>query len=109
MYTKAAAWSLLGISAFVAAEVRAQESPAAPAEDALEQVIISGSRIARPGFDAPTPTTSIGVEEIQKAAPVNIADYVNELPQLSSSATPRVGNANTSTGFNGLNNLNLRS
>ncbi len=109
MNTRAVAWSLLSISTLGTTAVHAQESPAAPTEDPLEQVIISGSRIARPGFDAPTPTTSIGVEEIQKAAPVNIADYVNELPQLSSSATPRVGNGNTSTGFNGLNNLNLRS
>src|SRR5439155_950098 len=32
-----------------------------------------------------------------------------KLRLLSANTTPRVGNANTSTGFNGLNNLNLRA
>jgi outer membrane receptor protein involved in Fe transport len=99
--------SLVGLTTLCTGVAQAQEP--APADDALEQVVITGSRIARPGFDAPTPTTSIGVEEIERAAPANIADVVNVLPQLSASATPRVGNANTSTGFNGLNNLNLRA
>jgi iron complex outermembrane receptor protein len=103
-------WSVLGLSALCATATRAQESPpSASGGDDLQQIIVTGSRIARPGFDAPTPTTTIAIEDIEKAAPVNIADFVNQLPQLSSSATPRVGNANTSTGFNGLNNLNLRS
>ena len=95
----------LGSSTAGAQEGNATESGSAP----VQEVTITGSRISRPGFDAPTPTTSIGIEEIQKAAPANIADFVNQLPQLSANATPRVGNANTSTGFNGLNNLNLRS
>lgn len=88
----------------------AQEAPAEDEREELSQeIIVTATRIARPDYEAPTPTTSIGIEEINKAAPTNIADYVNQLPQLSGSATPRVGNANTSTGFNGLNNLNLRA
>lgn len=107
---RAVAWSVLGLSALCAPGARAQEAPpATPGDAELEQITVTGSRIARPGFDAPTPTTSLGVEEIQKAAPANIADFVNQLPQLSANATPRVGNGNTSTGFNGLNNLNLRA
>ena len=74
-----------------------------------EGITITGTHIERPGFDTPTPTTSLSVAEIQKAAPANIADFVNELPQLNANTTPRVGNQNTSTGANGLNDLNLRS
>jgi outer membrane receptor protein involved in Fe transport len=105
------ACSIIGISSMTGSYVRAQEAAeSAPGgTDKLEEITVTGSRIARQGFDAPTPTTVIGIEEIQKAAPANIADFVNALPQLSASATPRVGNGNTSTGFNGLNNLNLRS
>src|SRR5205823_5146217 len=102
----AVALSLVGLTTLCTGVARGQ-APATTATDELEQVIVTGSRIARPGFDAPTPTTSIGIVEIERAAPANIADFVNLLPQLSASATPRVGNANTSTGFNGLNNLNL--
>ncbi|MEH3107824.1 MAG: TonB-dependent receptor plug domain-containing protein, partial [Sphingomonas fennica] len=51
----------------------------------------------------------LGIEDIQKAAPANVADFVNQLPQLSGSTTTRTGNGNTSAGTNGLNTLNLRS
>lgn len=100
---------IVGASALCSTAAVAQEAPATVDSSSLEQIVVTGSRIARPDYDAPTPVTSIGVEEIQKAAPTNIADYVNQLPQLSGSSTPRVGNGNTSTGFNGLNNLNLRA
>lgn len=106
---RSVSWCLLGASAVCSMMAHAQDVPGTPATSELEQIVVTGSRIVRPDFDAPTPTTSIGVEEIQRAAPTNIADYVNQLPQLSGSTTPRVGNANTSTGFNGLNNLNLRA
>lgn len=99
-----ALWSVVA----TAQESPAQAAQATTASAELEQIVVTGSRISRPDYDAPTPVTSLGAEEIQKNAPANIADYVNQLPQLSGSSTPRVGNANTSTGFNGLNNLNLR-
>jgi iron complex outermembrane recepter protein len=106
---RVAPWCILGVSALYSVAVAAQDAPAAPQTTGPEEVIVTGSRIVRPDYDAPTPTTSLGFEEIQKAAPTNIADYVNQLPQLSGSTTPRTGLGNTSTGFNGLNNLNLRA
>lgn len=86
----------------------AQAQQATPAPTQVEEVVITGSRIARTGFTAPTPTTMIGADEIAKKSPVNIADAVNQLPQLATSASPRVNNQNTSTGLNGINSLNLR-
>ena len=81
----------------------------AGASEGGDDIVVTGSRITRNGFSAPTPTTVVGVQEIQKAAPANIADFVNQMPQLSGSSTTRTGNGNTSTGTNGLNTLNLRS
>ncbi len=101
-------WCMAGVSALCSAAALAQAPPATTETTELEQIVVTGSRIARPDYDTPTPVTSLGAEEIQKSAPTNIADYVNQLPQLSGSSTPRTGNGNTSTGFNGLNNLNLR-
>ena len=91
-------------TAAVVAQAAADAGEAAPSD-----IVVTGSRIARNGFSAPTPTTVVGIQDIQKAAPANIADFVNQLPQLSGSATTRTNNANTSTGANGLNALNLRS
>jgi outer membrane receptor protein involved in Fe transport len=99
-----------------AADAAPQAAPDAAAPDAAapnaavaSDIVVTGSRITRNGFSAPTPTTVVGIQEIQKAAPANIADFVNQMPQLSGSSTTRTGNGNTSTGTNGLNTLNLRS
>lgn len=100
-----------GVSVLALAAFGALSAPTlAVAQDAaeVEAIVVTGSRIVRDGFNAPTPTTVIGIEEIQKSAPVNIADYVNTLPQLAGSSSPRTGNAGTSGGTNGINSLNLR-
>ena len=73
-----------------------------------EAIIVTGTRVQRDGYDAPTPLTVVSAEAIAKAAPANVADYVNQMPQLTPSATPRVGNGATSTGTAGLNTLDLR-
>lgn len=92
------------------APVAGSADASAPTTDTpVADIVVTGSRITRSGFSAPTPTTVVGLADIQKAAPANIADFVNQLPQLSGSSTTRTGNNNTSTGTNGLNTLNLRS
>src|SRR5437588_11975984 len=52
---------------------------------AIEEVVVTGSRIVRDGYQAPTPLTVVGEEQIQAAAPKDIADYVNSLPTLANS------------------------
>ena len=82
----------------------------APGQDdsTLDEVMVTASRITRAGFEAPTPTTVITAEDIDKAAPVNIADYVNTLPQLIASSTPQSTFINIAGGLGGANILNLR-
>lgn len=106
---------LATVSAFALAvmvgQAHAQDSAPAPQEvsaDAVDSIVVTGTRVNRNGYDAPTPLTVVTADTIAKAAPVNVADYVNTLPQLSPSATPRVGNGATSTGTAGLNLLDLR-
>lgn len=73
------------------------------------EITVTGSRIVRNGYQAPTPTTVIGAEEIAKKAPANIADFVNQLPSLSGSVNPRSYSAAISLGAAGINALNLRA
>ena len=68
-------------------ETPAQQSPV-PAEG---DVIVTGSRIVRDGARAPTPTTVLSREDIQQRNPVNIADYVQQLPSLG------IGNSTRTT------------
>jgi iron complex outermembrane recepter protein len=85
----------------------AQEFPAG-STPAIEEVVVTGSRITRDGFDAPTPVTVIGEETIEAAAPENLADFVNDLPSVVGSQTPQNSNLSFSNGQAGINALNLR-
>lgn len=62
------------------------------------EIIVTGSRITRMGFDQPTPTTVIGDVELRQGARPNIQQVLNDLPQVRATTTPQVSNGNTSTG-----------
>src|SRR5581483_1505913 len=75
-----------GTQAFAQAQTAQAQTAQAPA---VEEIVVTGTRVVRDGYEAPTPLTVVGVEQIQQMAPANIADYVNTLPQLSGSASPQ--------------------
>ena len=73
----------------------AQEANADSSEAAAgDQIIVTGSRIARDGFEAPTPVVVLTQEDIQNTSPSNnVADFVNQLPQLAGSTRPATDTA----------------
>lgn len=77
-------------------------------EGLASPIIVTGSRIARDGYRAPTPLTVLNRDEIEATAPANIADFVNDIPSLVGSATPANSNLQISAGTAGINALNLR-
>lgn len=108
---------LLAASCFVPATAYAQAGPDTPAADAAavdtpeittpETVVVTGSLITRPGFQAPTPVTALGSEDIEKAAPTAIADILNTMPQFGSPTTSHAGFQGGNAG--GANYINLRN
>ena len=91
----------------------AQSSTAAPEESiegiALEEVVITGSRLAT-GFDTPTPVTMVEAGDLVAAVPNNMGEALAQLPSLAGSiqnTTSGQGSANSQT--NGQNLLNLRN
>jgi iron complex outermembrane receptor protein len=96
----------------VAAPLLAQTAPAVPSPGAGEaeagEITVTGSRIIRNGYDAPTPITVIGAKDLQAAAPTNVADFVNDLPSVAGSVTPANSNRSLASGVAGLNTINLR-
>ena len=80
----------------------------APADAKGADIVVTGSRVARNGYQMPTPVTVIGSEEIKAAAPSNVADFVNDIPSVVGSATPATSNGSISAGTAGVNALNLR-
>ncbi|WP_175597322.1 TonB-dependent receptor plug domain-containing protein [Peristeroidobacter soli] len=87
----------------------AASSDTAAASDTLEAITVTGSRIARvDGYEAPTPVSVLGAEDLNKMATTTIADSVNRLPAFANSQTPRNRSSNISSGTAGVNVLNLR-
>jgi len=88
------------------------ETPAALIEKgpaAGSEIIVTGTRVIRDGYKAPTPTSVVGAADIAAKAPSNIADYINELPSLAATNTPRANGSFVSSGLVGINALNLRN
>ncbi len=58
------------------------DEPAAGTVPALDEVVVTGSRLARSAFEMPTPVTVIGSEQIQKSGFTNLADLLTQLPSV---------------------------
>src|SRR5690606_28839416 len=65
---------------------------------ATNEIVVTGSRIQRSGFDQPTPTTVIGGAQLEQGDRPNIQQVLNDQPQLQQSATPQISTGNTSSG-----------
>ena len=79
------------------------------------EVVVTGSRIARPEFAAPNPITSFNAAAIQQSGTTNIERFLERVPALTGSLNSGAtagGNAlyrAPNTGGAGLNELNLRN
>ncbi|MHB1206332.1 MAG: TonB-dependent receptor plug domain-containing protein, partial [Rhodospirillaceae bacterium] len=83
--------------------------PAATAQAAQpEEIVVTGSRIIREGYDAPVPLTVVGIEALQTSATSNIADYVATMPAFSGGNSPASTSTGLTAGTSGVNQLNLR-
>lgn len=76
---------------------------------AIEEVVVTGTRIARDGYDAPTSVSILGTEDIEASNPENISEFVNALPAISNSTTASSSTVSLSGGGAGINALNLRN
>ncbi|SER34735.1 TonB-dependent receptor plug domain-containing protein [Sphingobium sp. YR768] len=103
----------------LAGTAQAQTAPApqavAPQEDAAQaeapraaDIVVTGSRITTSGFNAPTPTTVIGEEQIANNAQPNIFNTIAQLPSLQGSTGAATGTFSTSSGQQGLSSFSLR-
>jgi outer membrane receptor protein involved in Fe transport len=85
-----------------------EEAVTQEAGTADAQIVVTGTRVVRSGFSAPTPETVLGAQELQTRAPANIANVVNELPQLTPTLNPSTSGVGVGGGTGGGNFLNLR-
>lgn len=77
-------------------------------DEPAEEITITGSRVVRDGYESPTPVSVVNAAEIARSATPNVADFVNTIPAVSGSATPRTTVTQVGAGRQGVNSLNLR-
>jgi len=77
----------------------------AMAQDAVEEVVVTGSRIARQDLVSSSPVTTVTGEDIKVVGATNVEEYLNTLPQLIAGATK---SSNVAGEADATANLNLR-
>ncbi|MEO8301744.1 MAG: TonB-dependent receptor plug domain-containing protein, partial [Rhizomicrobium sp.] len=80
-------------------------------EPGTEAITSSASRLQIQGYEAPTPVTVIGIEQLQRDAKPDIGDSIREMPSVGISDAPGNGShsGNASQGDAGLDTVNLRN
>ena len=86
----------------------AQEPP--PADEVLEEITVTGSRVIREGMSSPTPVTSLSSGELLQANPQSLSQALALLPSMGTSTTPKsIGGRSTLGPGSFLNLRNLGS
>ena len=67
------------------AAILALSAGAAMAQEGVEQVVVSSTRLQAAGFDAPTPTTVISAADLEAQAKPSVFDTLTHLPALQGS------------------------
>ncbi len=88
--------SMVAVSCALAAATAARAADEAvpnpnQSKDELVEVVVTGSRIARPDLERLQPTTTVGGDFIDKRGLVNVIDALNELPSFGEPGNSLVG------------------
>jgi iron complex outermembrane recepter protein len=89
-------------------EPAATQQSESAAQSELQEVTVTGSRTAvLPGMSAPTPVTSLPVNQLLAIEPLSLIEGLAQLPSLSNSTTPQSIGGRTTLGQGSF--LNLRN
>ena len=79
------------------------------AQDDLEEITITGSRIARRDLSAPSPIVTVGAESFENSSTGSVESVLNQMPQFVPSSTQFSSSIqNSATSTPGAATLNLR-
>src|SRR3954463_15329424 len=94
---------LLGGTALLAAS-----TACAAAQEQVEQVVVSSTRLQSAGFNSPTPTTVVSSADLEQQAKPSVFETLTQLPSLQGSTGVGYNTGSTTTGLIGLSALGLR-
>jgi outer membrane cobalamin receptor len=64
-------------------------------------VVVTGSRIARPEIDLPTPVAVVGADTLKRAGTDSIGAILAQQPTLSFAGSPQAGGHASNSAFSG--------
>jgi outer membrane receptor protein involved in Fe transport len=97
---------LCGVAASAATTLAFAQTQPSETDKSMDEVVVTGSRIARPNLESPVPVTTITAEEIFQTGSTSVGDLLNDLPALRSTFSQ--SNSSRFLGTTGLNLLDLR-
>jgi outer membrane receptor protein involved in Fe transport len=89
--------------ALLTSAAAAAAGPAFAADQTIQEVVVTGSRIAQPNLETTSPVTQVTADDIAVQGVTRVEDLVNQLPQAFAAQ-----NANVSNGATGTATVNLR-
>ncbi|WP_017672288.1 TonB-dependent receptor [Blastomonas sp. AAP53] len=106
----AAALPIVSVSTAAMAQTTSEQATEQDADSSATKVItVTGSRIARDGYDAPTPVNVVTEAELDAEPQANIGDYVSTLPAVQGSQSSSTNSGSLSNGQAGIATINLRN
>ncbi|MCW2369448.1 TonB-dependent receptor domain-containing protein [Sphingobium sp. B11D3D] len=88
-----------------APQAMAQAEPAPEAEEG-DAIVVTGSRIARSGFTAPTPVTQLGSERLANTSAASVGEALAQLPAFRATTSPTT--SGVTIGAGGARTVDLR-
>jgi iron complex outermembrane receptor protein len=107
---KSAAFSSVSAFALVLGFGQTSFAQTQAAQTNVEEIVVTGSHIARDGYEAPAPITVVSADQISASGKEDLANYINLMPSVLGSFTPQ-GYAISGVGGggqNGVNSISLR-
>ncbi len=102
--------SVIALLTTMPTTVHAAEAAQSAQAPGVEEVIVTGTRIVRDGYEAPTPLTVVDTEALQRMQTASsMAETLNTMPVFAGSFAPQSGSGLPSSGNAGINALNLRN
>src|SRR6476619_4302838 len=71
--------------------------PAFAADQTIQEVVVTGSRIAQPNLETSSPVTQVTSEDVITQGVTKIEDLINQLPQAFAAQNATVSNGSTGT------------
>src|SRR6186997_3515324 len=71
--------------------------PAFAADQTIQEVVVTGSRIAQPNLETSSPVTQVTAEDVITQGVTKVEDLINQLPQAFAAQNATVSNGSTGT------------